>query len=265
MVRFRILVPGIMLLMSAVACSMSTKDSSSHPSYPTSTPWVNQSTSAAPTATVAAVAAAATASTSQAVSSTTNTTTRSCTPPSGWVVYRVVSGDTLSVLAERIGTTTGALATANCLADASRIDVGQTLYLPSLPPATGSSQSGGTSNYLQVLANMAASNNQPVIVQQAGCTLPYRLTVGGFGRYAPGAPVNVAVYPSPGFTSSAMVSVTDSDIFTVLAGPQCLSGVQLVADHVQWGYGLDCGRRLQWIFCGTHRSRSKLRRFYPGR
>jgi hypothetical protein len=59
-----------------------------------------------------------------------------CPPPSGWVAYVIVAGDTLGDLAEATGTTVDALVRANCLADASRINVGQTIYLP-VDPVVG--------------------------------------------------------------------------------------------------------------------------------
>jgi LysM repeat protein len=68
-----------------------------------------------------------------------------CVPPSGWWARVVVSGDTLSGLAARTGTTVAELMSANCLAG-SDLYVGQVIYLPrpptsprpwpGLPPAT---------------------------------------------------------------------------------------------------------------------------------
>lgn len=57
-----------------------------------------------------------------------------CEPRTDWVIYTVVAGDTLSRIARRINTTANELARANCLADANALDVGQLLYVPSLPP-----------------------------------------------------------------------------------------------------------------------------------
>ena len=56
-----------------------------------------------------------------------------CAMPSGWVSYTVQVGDTLSALAARSGGSTESIASANCLDDASRIVVGQTIFLPRTP------------------------------------------------------------------------------------------------------------------------------------
>lgn len=55
------------------------------------------------------------------------------TLPDGWIAYTVQSGETLSDLAARTGSSTQALADANCLADSRRIIAGQMLYLPRQP------------------------------------------------------------------------------------------------------------------------------------
>lgn len=67
---------------------------------------------------------------------TGGTTGGACPPPAGWVAYVIEPGDTLGVLAEATGTTVDALVRANCLTDASRINVGQTIYLP-VDPVVG--------------------------------------------------------------------------------------------------------------------------------
>jgi LysM repeat protein len=56
--------------------------------------------------------------------------------PPGWIAYSVVSGDTVFSIATRAGSDVATLRTANCLADADVILVGQTLYLPPRTTAT---------------------------------------------------------------------------------------------------------------------------------
>ncbi len=54
-----------------------------------------------------------------------------CTPRTDWVyTYRVISGDTLSNIATRAGSTAAALASGNCLTNADVISVGQVLRVP---------------------------------------------------------------------------------------------------------------------------------------
>jgi LysM repeat protein len=74
-----------------------------------------------------------------------------CPQAAGWIAYTVQTGDSISLLAERTGTTVQELIAANCLANADVINVGQVIYLPSAPAAvvpspvvTRASTTGGT-------------------------------------------------------------------------------------------------------------------------
>jgi LysM repeat protein len=53
-----------------------------------------------------------------------------CTPRTGWVSYTVQQGDTVGTLATQAGVSIQDLVTANCLANADVITVGQVIYLP---------------------------------------------------------------------------------------------------------------------------------------
>lgn len=73
------------------------------------------------------------------------TATPSCgVVPTGWVIYRIRSGDTLSFLSSSRGITLEAVMVVNCLTDARMIVVGQTLYLP--PGAPVVETPGGNNN-----------------------------------------------------------------------------------------------------------------------
>ena len=52
-----------------------------------------------------------------------------------WPAYTIQPGDTLATIAAWAGADVNTLATANCLANPDVISVGQTLYVPQLPPA----------------------------------------------------------------------------------------------------------------------------------
>jgi hypothetical protein len=56
-----------------------------------------------------------------------------CNPRNDWPLYTVRAGDTLSTIAFNTGTTTAILASANCLSNPDRIEVGQPLRVPRLP------------------------------------------------------------------------------------------------------------------------------------
>lgn len=63
---------------------------------------------------------------------TARVTTTTCAPlqPDGWISYTIQTGDTLSGLATRSGTTLERLMEVNCLSDARLIISGQTIFLP---------------------------------------------------------------------------------------------------------------------------------------
>ncbi|RMF80564.1 MAG: LysM domain-containing protein, partial [Chloroflexi bacterium] len=54
-------------------------------------------------------------------------------PPAGWVTYTVQSGDTLSGIASRSGSSVGELVNVNCIANPSFISTGTTLWVPTNP------------------------------------------------------------------------------------------------------------------------------------
>jgi hypothetical protein len=72
------------------------------------------------------------------------------TIPNGWVSYQIQSGDTLSALASGQSISLAELMATNCITDASRIVVGESIYLPStliiVPIATNNSNQGSGSN-----------------------------------------------------------------------------------------------------------------------
>jgi heat shock protein HslJ/LysM repeat protein len=68
----------------------------------------------------------------------TASSTSACAVRTDWFEHTVVHGDTLFNIAQRSGSSVDELAAANCLADASQIFVGQTLYVPNPIPADGS-------------------------------------------------------------------------------------------------------------------------------
>lgn len=65
----------------------------------------------------------------------TVTVPANCTPaqPAGWVTYTIQAGDTLSSIAFGSGSSVQDIATANCITNASSIQVGQTIFVPKQP------------------------------------------------------------------------------------------------------------------------------------
>ena len=79
----------------------------------------------------------------------------SCQQPAGWTTYTVVRGNTLSSIARWSDSTVEELAEVNCLADPTRIEVGQVLFVPQavvVPTATATTESTPTPEPTEVIA-----------------------------------------------------------------------------------------------------------------
>lgn len=59
--------------------------------------------------------------------------TEACSQPTGWVKYSIRSGDTLGSISQRANTTIQKIQEGNCLGNSTNIQVGQVIYIPSLP------------------------------------------------------------------------------------------------------------------------------------
>ncbi|MBC8170233.1 MAG: LysM peptidoglycan-binding domain-containing protein, partial [Anaerolineae bacterium] len=79
---------------------------------------------------------------------TSSPTAASCVPvqPSGWVVYFVKSGDTLSGLAAATASTMSELINVNCITNPRLLVTGEQLYLPTMPETSDPGSSGGDNN-----------------------------------------------------------------------------------------------------------------------
>lgn len=132
LIRARGALAGVALALATLACTLSSIDS------PTATvpPTVERMTTLTATVTPAITILTPTpTATDIALPNPTQAppTVVNCFPQTGWPVYVVVPGDTVSRIAERTGATTAQLAQANCLSNPGLIYVGQRLYVPRLP------------------------------------------------------------------------------------------------------------------------------------
>ena len=64
------------------------------------------------------------------------TATRCQAPPSGWVTYTVVAGDTLYSIAVSYGLTVPELQAANCMGSSTEIYIGEVVWVPNIPTVT---------------------------------------------------------------------------------------------------------------------------------
>ncbi|MBN1681872.1 MAG: LysM peptidoglycan-binding domain-containing protein [Anaerolineae bacterium] len=120
------------LFVASAACTLNTGDSDS----PTQTPFPSLTPTTWLTATPEGFLTPTPTGAAVQDSTQVPPTQVNCTPQTGWPVYTVVAGDTLSGIAVRSGATVDQLVQANCLASAELIYIGQKLYVPSLPPTS---------------------------------------------------------------------------------------------------------------------------------
>ncbi len=117
--------------------------------------------------TATAVLALATPITPSPVPQTPSPT--ACVPPDGWVPYTVRSGDNLFRIALRAGVPLAELQEANCIPDASRIEVGQVIYVPRPIASSGGPPPVGT----LPVGTGEPPGTEPAIPLRSGCQLPY--------------------------------------------------------------------------------------------
>lgn len=112
-------------------------------------------------------------------------TQTNCVPFTAWTVYTVTEGDTLGAIAEDAGTTVEQLVTANCLANAELIYVGQQLYVPRLP---------ATAIPVPTATPLATVNpNAPVFLQALNVQQTWRDSAGQAVTYYPSVRLSVPV------------------------------------------------------------------------
>jgi hypothetical protein len=113
------------LLLAALACNLTGGDDQSAQTPATAIPFPTQPF-ILPTATLLPTFVPTPALTAPS--------SISCAPVTTWPIYTVQVGDTLGAIADATGVTVEQLVSANCLASADVIYVGQQLYVPVLPP-----------------------------------------------------------------------------------------------------------------------------------
>lgn len=134
----------VLLVLASLACTLSNKNESANTVLiPTNTPFIVTSTPQAgvtPTATIRPTNTPVTGGSS----GNSGNGSPPCVIQSSWPIYIVQSGDTLGQIAQRTGSTINALVSANCLANANVLSVGQSLRVPrqpTLPTATATQNS----------------------------------------------------------------------------------------------------------------------------
>lgn len=153
---------------TATASPTQTSTPTTVPPTATETPVATFTPTPRPTrVTATAVLALATPITPSPVPQTPSPTV--CVPPGGWVPYTVRSGDNLFRIALRAGVPLAELQEANCIPDASRIEVGQVIYVPRPVASSGGPTPAGT----LPLGTGEPPGTEPAIPLRSGCQLPY--------------------------------------------------------------------------------------------
>ena len=94
------------------------------------------------------------------------------TTEDGYTIYTVVSGDTLSAIAKKYGTTVDAIASLNGITDVNKIYVGQKLKIPN-----GSGSSGSTESYTYY--TVVSGDTLSAIAKKYGTTVSAIVSLNG--------------------------------------------------------------------------------------
>ncbi len=125
----------MLLILATLACTLTADDNeTTAPTVVTTGQVVGQNPTQSPTRGIDNTTPTRTNPT--ATSAPIAATPNNCTPRTDWPILTVASGDTLSRIAQRVGSTIAILQQANCISDPNSLRVGQQIRVPSIPPAT---------------------------------------------------------------------------------------------------------------------------------
>jgi hypothetical protein len=170
---WRLIGAALLLVGAALACNLSTSGArpTATPTFvpPTPVPTQPPLVTPAPTQFVIYITATPFPSTAPQYSAATPF---GCVPYTAWPVYTVVAGDTLGQIAQRTGATLQQLTTANCLASAELIYVGQRLYVPRLPTAEPTPAGPTPGVTVTFIPTWTSAPGQTTVVPTANANLP---------------------------------------------------------------------------------------------
>ena len=157
--------------------------------------------------------------TASVLPSITSIAPTSCTPPSGWILVTVATGDTVYSLAQRYKTSAENLSAANCLT-AVEVPAGYILYVPPVPTVTVipcGPPVGWVKNYIvqpgDTLFRIALSYNITYPrLQRANCMGSSTIIYIGQRLWVPNIPTRT---PVPGIT----IVPTNTPLPTITASP----------------------------------------------
>lgn len=157
--------------------------------------------------------------TASVLPSITSIAPTSCTPPSGWILVTVATGDTVYSLAQRYKTSAENLSAANCLT-AVEVPAGYILYVPPVPTVTVipcGPPVGWVKNYIvqpgDTLFRIALSYNITYPrLQRANCMGSSTIIYIGQRLWVPNIPTRT---PVPGIT----IVPTNTPLPTITTSP----------------------------------------------
>lgn len=143
--------------------------------------------------------------------SPTETQTTVCTTPSGWVTYKVQSGDTLFSIAVRYQTDFRTLQAGNCMGSSTKIITGNLLWVPNNPTITPTKTTIPTVTK-SVCYTLTLSHNGTGSTPTAS---PQKSTGCDTGMYIAGEKITLAAAPTSGWLVDGWTG-TDDDTSTAL-------------------------------------------------
>jgi len=178
-----------------------------------------------------------------------------------WVAYEVLSGDTVTGIANQYGLDFVALVAVNELTDADDLSIGQALILPLEIPAEIAARNAGAPEVAAVAAPLAATpapTDSPVAVTTADTPTPEAVA-------AVPTPVTPApASPPPAINAPAEIANWPAEVFALINAERAAAGL----GPFTWNdtlaqaatlHGLDCQQRGSCNHTGSDGSTVKMR------
>lgn len=178
-----------------------------------------------------------------------------------WVTYEVLSGDTLTGIANRYGLDFVALVAVNEITDADVLSIGKALILPLEVPAEIAARSADTVNAAVAAAPPApapAPTDSPPTIAAANTPTPEAVAV------APTPVTPAPAAPPPGITAPAEIVNWPAEVFALINAERAAAGLgpfiwNDTLAQAAYLHGLDCQQRGSCNHTGSDGSTVKMR------
>jgi uncharacterized protein YkwD len=175
-----------------------------------------------------------------------------------WVAYEVLSGDTLTGIANRYGLDFVALVAVNELTNADVLSIGEQLILPLDIPAEIAARNAGAAIAAAPPAPTPAPTESPSTITAASTPTPEAIAV------APTPVTPAPAAPPPGITAPAEIANWPAEVFALINAERAAAGLgpftwNDTLAQAAYLHGLDCQQRGSCNHTGSDGSTVKIR------